>query len=217
MRCDRYRTAASARMDGEPLGMSTSALDAHLATCRDCHSWVGRAERLTRTARLDATPVPDLADRIVADVVLPARRVHRRRTLLRTALIGAALVQLAVGLPALVGDSIGMAMSTHGAHEMASWNLAIAAAFLSAAWLPRRAAGLIPLLSTFLAILATLSVRDVVTGAVGLDRLSTHLAALVGLVLLVLLDRTERAIQPSPARANTVRSDEGPTDLRTVA
>ena len=205
-------------MDGEPLGMSAAALDAHVATCPDCHSWVQRAEQLTRTARLDATPVPDLADRIVADVVLPARRVHRRRTLLRVGLLVAGLVQLVIGLPALVGDSIGMAMSMHGAHEMAAWNLAIGAAFVAAAWLPRRAAGLVPLLGTFLVILGALSIRDVATGAVTLDRLSTHIAALIGLVLLVFLDRTERAIRPAPAHAlETEQRDEGPTDLRTVA
>ena len=212
-------------MDGEPLGMSAAALDAHVATCPDCHSWIQRAEQLTRTARLDATPVPDLADRIVADVVLPARRVGRRRTLLRVGLLVAGLVQVAVGLPALVGDSIGMAMSLHGAHEMAAWNLAVAAAFVAAAHLPRRASGLIPLLGTFLAILTALSVRDVATGAVTLDRLSTHVAALIGLVLIVLLDRTERAMQPGPAQAFAARrneneneaDDDGPTDLRTVA
>ncbi len=204
-------------MDGEPLGMSTSALDAHLAACADCRTWVGQAGRITRTARLDATQVPDLADRIVADIVLPARRVHRRRTLLRIALLVAGLVQLAIGLPDLVGDSIGMAMSTHGAHEMAAWNLAVAAAFIAAAWLPRRAAGLIPLLSTFLAILVALSVRDIVTGAVGIDRLSTHAAALTGLMLLIFLDRTERAIRPGPAQQLDVQASDGPTDLRTVA
>ncbi|WP_375496549.1 hypothetical protein [uncultured Jatrophihabitans sp.] len=204
-------------MDGEPLGMSTSALDAHLSSCPVCKQWVEQATNLTRTARLDATPVPDLADQIVADVVLPARRVHRRRTLLRVALFVTGLVQLGIGLPALVGDSIGMAMSMHGAHEMAAWDLATAAAFVAAAWLPRRAAGLVPLLATFLAILSVLSVRDIVTGAVGPDRLATHLAALAGLVLLVFLDRTERAIQPSPAQAVHTHVDDGPTDLRTVA
>lgn len=204
-------------MDGEPLGMSASALDAHLTTCPDCSAWLGKAELITRTARLDATRVPDLAERIMADVVLPARRVHRRRNLLRIGLLAAGLVQLVIGLPALVGDSIGMAMSMHGAHEMAAWNLAVGAAFVAAAWLPRRAAGLVPLLGTFLVILGALSIRDVATHAVTLDRLSTHVAALIGLVLLVFLDRTERAIQPGPAQAVEAHRDEGPTDLRTVA
>ena len=204
-------------MDGEPLGMSTAALDAHVDACPECRRWIEQAEHITRATRLDATPVPDLADRIFADVVLPARRVHRRRTLIRVALAVAGLVQLGVGIPALVGDSIGMAMSMHGAHEMAAWNLAVGAAFVAAAWLPRRAAGLVPLLGTFLVILTALSIHDVAAGEVGLDRLSTHAAALVGLGLLILLDRTERAIQPSPAQAVDARADEGPTDLRTVA
>ena len=109
-----------------------------------------------------------------------------------------------------------MAMSMHGAHEMAAWNLAIGAAFVAAAWLPRRAAGLVPLLATFLVVLAALSIHDVATGAVTLDRLATHIAALVGLVLLIFLDRTERAIRPAPT-AVARDEDDGPTDLRTVA
>ncbi|WP_375482407.1 hypothetical protein [uncultured Jatrophihabitans sp.] len=197
--------------------MSTSALETHVSGCPGCARWIAETELVTRTVRLDATPVPDLADRIVAGVVLPVRRVHRRRTALRIGLVVAGLVQLAVGLPALLGDSIGMAMSMHGAHEMAAWNLAIGAAFLAAAWLPRRAAGLVPLLGTFLVVLGVLSVHDVATGAVTLDRLATHLAALAGLVLLILLDRTERAIRPAPTAVAVRDEDDGPTDLRTVA
>ena len=198
--------------------MSASALDAHVAGCPDCAAWVRSAELVTRTARLDATRVPDLADadRRPASSCPPAASTAAAPSCASRLLL-AGLVQLAIGLPALTGDSIGMAMSMHGAHEMAAWNLAVGVAFLAAAWLPRRAAGLIPLLGTFLAVLTALSVRDVATGAVTLDRLATHLAALAGLVLLVLLDRAERALRPSPARAEPAQLDEGPTDLRTVA
>ena len=54
MRCDRFREAASARLDGEPIGMSSSALDHHLATCANCAAWAAEATRLTRLARLGA-------------------------------------------------------------------------------------------------------------------------------------------------------------------
>jgi Predicted integral membrane protein len=160
--------------------------------------------------------VPDLSEDISATVVLPARRVLRRRFLLRIALLLAGLAQLAIGLPALTGDSIGMAMSVHGAHENAAWNLAIGIAFVAAALLPRRAAGLIPLLGTFLLVLGGLSVRDYVRGAVTAGRLATHLAVLVGLVLLVALDRAERALPPGwPGTAG--KDDRGDDTLRTVA
>ena len=140
--------------------------------------------------------MPDLADQITADVVLPARRVLRRRVLLRLALALAGAVQVVIALPAFFGESIGMAMAMHATHEAAAWNLAVAAALLATAATPRRAAGLIPLLATFVLALGALSVRDLAAGAVSGGRLSTHLAAGLGLVLVLLLDRAERALPP---------------------
>jgi predicted anti-sigma-YlaC factor YlaD len=207
----------SARLDGEPLGMSAAVLDHHLASCPDCAAWAEAAARATRLARIDVRPVPDLSAEIAAKIALPARRVLRRRYLLRVALLLIGLAQLAIGLPALTGDSLGMAMSTHGAHEAAAWNLAIGVAFVGAASLPRRAAGLIPLLATFLLILGVLSVRDYAAGAVSGERLATHLAALLGLVVLVLLDRAERALPPGHFSSARRRDDSGDDALRTVA
>jgi predicted anti-sigma-YlaC factor YlaD len=205
----------SARLDGEPLGLSQSSLEAHLASCSDCAGWADAAARATRMARLDVRPVPDLSDRLTAQVALPARRVLRRRHLLRLALLLAGLAQLVIGIPAVTGDSIGMAMSAHGAHEAAAWNLAIAAAFVAAASVPRRAAGLIPLLGTFLVVLAVLSVRDYAGGYVSAGRLATHAAALIGLGLLIALDRAERALPPG--RFATGAADTGEHHLRGVA
>lgn len=216
MRCDRFREAVSCRLDAEPLGMSAAALDSHLASCPDCARWAEAAAQTTRLARVDVRPVPDLSAHITANVALPARTVLRRRRWLRIGLLVAGLGQLAIGLPALSGDSIGMAMSMHAAHEAAAWNLAIAVAFLAAAFIPRRAAGLIPLLATFLVVLTALSIRDLVQGAVTVDRLATHAAILVGLVLLVVLDRAERAFPPAPASRGQ-RDDGDHGSLRTVA
>lgn len=196
--------------------MSASALDQHLASCPDCAGWADVAARVTRLARLDVRPVPDLSDKIAAQIALPARRVLRRRYLLRLALLLDGLVQIGLGLPALTGDSIGMAMSAHGAHENAAWNLAIGVAFVAVASVPRRAAGLIPLLGTFLLVLAGLSVHDYASGVVTGNRLATHLAALLGLLLLVALDRAERALPPREAGAQP-KDEPGDDTLRTVA
>jgi predicted anti-sigma-YlaC factor YlaD len=220
VRCDRFRQAASARLDGEPLGLSASGLDHHLATCVECARWAEEATRLTRQARLSATPVPDLSDRITADVVLPARRVLRRRMLLRAALVLAGVVQLLIAVPAFFGDSIGMAMSAHASHEAAAWNLALAAAFLATAATPRRAAGLVPLLATFVVVLAAVTVRDYAAGVVSAGRVSTHVAAIVGLLLVLLLDRAERALPPGRFRAAGAaddRDEPGRRRLRGVA
>lgn len=202
--------------------MSASALDHHLASCPDCARWVEAATRATRLTRLDVRPVPDLADDIAARVVLPVGRVLRRRHLLRVALLVAGLAQLGIGVPALTGDSLGMAMSMHAAHEAAAWNLAIGVAFVAAASVPRRAAGLIPLLGVFLVVLGALCVHDLAAGAVSVDRVATHLVALVGLVLLIALDRAERALPPGRFAARPRRSDAGGDEapggsLRTVA
>lgn len=196
VRCDRFRQAASARLDGEPLGMAATTLDDHLATCIDCARWLADATRVTRQARLSTLQVPDLTDVIMRDVVLPTRRVLRRRALLRLALLVVAAVQLAITLPALAGTGVGMAMSEHAAHEAAAWNIAIGVAFLAAAMVPRRAAGLIPLLATFIVVLAALSVHDIAAGVVPVDRLLTHVAPVIGLLLLIAIDRAERALPP---------------------
>jgi predicted anti-sigma-YlaC factor YlaD len=219
VRCDRFREAASARLDGEPIGMSASALDHHLASCTDCARWVDAATRLTRELRLRQPAVPDLAAAITDRVVLPAQRVRRRLRLLRTGLLVVGVAQLGIAAPSVADDSIGMAMSMHAAHESSAWNLAIGVAFLAAATRPRRAAGLIPLLGTFIVVLAALSVHDVLTGAVGAVRLATHLGALLGLLLLIGLERAQRAMPPGSSGAARRRRDadgDGPS-LRGVA
>ncbi len=219
MRCERFREAASARLDGEPIGLPASALDHHLATCTDCARWLEQATRLTRHARLSSAVVPDLADRILDGAVLPARRMLRARRLTRIALALVGIAQLGIALPSLFGTSIDMAMSTHAAHEAAAWNVALGAAFLATALRPKRAAGLLPALAVFVGVLAVLSVRDVASGAVAAGRLATHLGTVAGLVLIYTLARAERALPPERPAAldgDEQRDERGP-GLRGVA
>jgi predicted anti-sigma-YlaC factor YlaD len=215
VRCDRFREAASARLDGEPVGMPGATLDHHLASCPDCARWFAEATRLTRQARISAVDVPDLTGSIMAGAVLPTRRVLRRRLWLRLVLGVTAAVQLALAVPALAGVGLGMAMSEHIAHESAAWDVAVGVAFVAAALVPRRAAGLVPLLGTFVVVLAVLSVHDILGREVTADRELTHLATLVGLVLLVALDRAERALPPR--RSRTLPDTGGERKLRGAA
>ncbi|HEY2298924.1 MAG TPA: zf-HC2 domain-containing protein [Jatrophihabitantaceae bacterium] len=208
MRCDRYREAASARLDGEPVGVPTASLDQHHDSCPDCARWLAEATRLTRQARLSAVDVPDLTDTIMSDVVLPTRRVLRRRLALRVTLGLVALAQLTIAVPALAGVGVGMAMSEHIAHESAAWDVAVGIAFLAAAVAPRRASGLVPLLGTFVLVLAVLSIHDIIDREVTAVRELTHLAVVLGLALLVLLDRAERALPPRRARPLPSSEDE---------
>ncbi|MFH8790257.1 zf-HC2 domain-containing protein [Streptomyces roseoverticillatus] len=48
MHCSEFRTALSARVDGEdlPPGVTGAALDAHLLGCAECCAWGDRARRL---------------------------------------------------------------------------------------------------------------------------------------------------------------------------
>jgi predicted anti-sigma-YlaC factor YlaD len=215
VRCDRFREAASARLDGEPVGVPGASLDHHLAICPDCARWFHEATRLTRQARLSAVDVPDLTGAIMAGAVLPTRRVLRRRLWLRVVLGVVAAVQLAIAVPALAGFGLGMAMSEHIAHESAAWDVAVGVAFLAAALVPGRAAGLVPLLFTFVVVLAVLSVHDILGGEVTAVRELTHVATVVGLVLLVVLDRAERALPPG--RSRPIAESRGERGLRGAA
>ena len=110
----------------------------------------------SRLARVGREDTPDLADRILAEVALPAAQVRRRRRLAQLGLAAVGLVQIAIAVPALFGNTIDMAMVTHAAHESAAWNVALGAAFLATAFAPRRAAGLLPLLVAFVGVLVVL-------------------------------------------------------------
>ncbi|MEU4212568.1 zf-HC2 domain-containing protein [Streptomyces sp. NPDC026206] len=52
MHCSEFRTAISARVDGEelPPEVSGAALDAHLLSCSACRDWGRRARRLKTLA-----------------------------------------------------------------------------------------------------------------------------------------------------------------------
>jgi predicted anti-sigma-YlaC factor YlaD len=197
--------------------MSATVLDHHLTSCVDCARWLEAATRVTRQARLGAAEVPDLAERILAGAALPARRVLRRRRLLRLALVAVGAAQIGIGAPSLFGGSIDMAMSVHAAHENAAWNVAVGAAFLATAMRPQRASGLLPGLAVFVGVLAALSLRDVASGAVAVGRLATHLAILAGLGLVYALARAERALPPERRSTPASGDEEGGRDLRGVA
>jgi predicted anti-sigma-YlaC factor YlaD len=219
VRCDRFREAVSARLDGEPIGLPAASLDSHLASCIDCAGWAEAAAQVTRLARLDARPVPDLSEEIAAQVTLPVRRVLRRMHFLRVGLVVVGVAQVLIAVPAFSGDSLGLSMPMHGAHETAAWNLAMGVAFLAAASVPRRSAGLIPLLATFVAVLAVLEGRDYMAGETSGERIGTHLVALAGLLLVIALDRADRALPSGGFAGGRARRDEesGDGPMRTVA
>ncbi|WP_316524648.1 zf-HC2 domain-containing protein [Kitasatospora brasiliensis] len=58
MRCAQFRTALSARLDGESSGLPEVRLDKHVARCTGCRDWLAQAERLRARVRTDAADGP---------------------------------------------------------------------------------------------------------------------------------------------------------------
>jgi predicted anti-sigma-YlaC factor YlaD len=216
VKCDRYREAASARLDGEPIGLSASALDHHLATCPDCARWLEQVTVVGRTFRVSSQTPPDLAESILTNVVLPTTRTARTNRWLRAVLGLIGFVQWALAMPALFGDSVGMSMAMHASHETAAWNIALGASFLAIAVKPVRAIGALPILTTFVTVLAVLTIPDLVSGAVAGARLASHAGVLAGLIVVVWLSRSERLRLPPGAREHQVDTA-GPDGIRGAA
>ncbi|MDT0278428.1 zf-HC2 domain-containing protein [Blastococcus goldschmidtiae] len=191
MPCTPFREAISARLDGEPLGMSTDALERHLGSCPDCAAWSERAALTTRRARLASAPVvPDLTGAVLAALPreLPGVAVAARRRLvdtgLRLALLAVGVAQAGIAWPVLVTGPGAMSAPTHMAHETGAWNLAVAAAFLAVAAAPRLAAGALPFLLSFTALLVPVTLADLGAGHVHADRALTHLLLVAGVALV---------------------------------
>ena len=189
--------------------MPPARLDEHLAGCAACRDWEQAAAEVTRRARLvPAPPVPDVTAAVLAALPRPARPTRRRwfDGALRLALTAVGAGQLAVALPALTGDA-GAAMSAapHLTHETAAWNLGLAACFLVVAARPRLAAGSLPFLLPFTAVLGWVTVADLAAGHVHAERAGVHLLLVVGAVLVSVLAVRRRTAGGGPARGRLPR------------
>src|SRR5215217_4663151 len=194
MQCTPYREAVSARLDGESPGLPAGELDAHLGACPACAAWARQAELVTRRARLAPAPdVPDLTATVLAALPreLPgaaaAARARLAATALRLALLAVGVAQAAFAWPSLATGAAAMSAPVHMAHETGAWNLGTAAAFLAVAAAPRLAAGALPFLGTFLALLTVVTVRDLGSGMVHVERAVAHLLLLAGVLLVAVL------------------------------
>ncbi|RKT88518.1 Predicted anti-sigma-YlaC factor YlaD, contains Zn-finger domain [Saccharopolyspora antimicrobica] len=216
--CSHIREGISARVDGEEPPLPAERLDEHLARCADCREWQRGVLDLTRRLRVrPAEPVPDL----VAEV-LAARPARRRWPGL---LLGAvAACQLLLGLVQVTGlvelghGGHAGSMSAHLFNESTAWNLALGVGLLLSALRPRTAAGLLPVLSAFLVVLAGFSVVDLLNDAVPATRLLSHGFLVAGLVLLMVVRREHRdapkpdAAAPPEHRVSAGRAAEPPEE-----
>jgi predicted anti-sigma-YlaC factor YlaD len=186
--CQACREALSARLDGEAEPMPAGAVDRHVSTCAGCRSWLVRAERLHRSLLLSAAPpVPDLTEVILERTPLPGNEGWP----VRIGLGLVAIAQLALALSQLLDTHAGHDTG-HLTHESSAWNLAVGVGLLWAALRTKAAAGQLPVLAGFVAVLTILSAIDAVNGNVTPGRLLSHGLVVAGLLLLLVVHRQHR-------------------------
>lgn len=207
MDCTTCRENLSARLDGETEPDSAALVDEHLGRCAQCRTWLESATELSRPFRLElAARIPDQTEVILAQLPNPAPRHWKLRLALRVA----AVAQLIVGVGQVLGigsahDHAGTAiMSSHLFNESTAWNLGIGLALLWASLRWKNVAGLLPVLTGFVVLLAGFSVYDLAAGAVPFTRLLTHIPLVAGLALLYVLHvRQRRANPPTPGQSES--------------
>ena len=195
------REAIAARIDGEDPGVPAALVETHLAQCAACRGWQQRAHAMTRRARLGGPFLDhDLTARVLATV--PPPPAGRRQGLgLRAGLLVVALAQLAITVPLLVLGHDHDA-GTHAAHELGSFDLALAMAFAVGAIRRALSAGLAWPSGIAAAALVGTAVADLMGGqTIGADE-AQHLIALAGAALLCWQARIVRAESAGPAVAD---------------
>src|SRR5689334_951103 len=189
MQCDEVREAISAAADGEASPLERSMIDTHLARCAGCAAFAGAVEQLDRRLRIrPAETVPDLSAPI-----LRASAPRAARDWPRYVLLWVALTELVLAVPALMGATRNT--SVHAAHELGSWEVALAVGLLVAAWQPRRAAGLLPFALALAGAMVATATFDIVTGHAPAAGEAQHILDLVGVAALWMLTRSA----PRPA------------------
>lgn len=213
MRCQPYRDAVSARIDGEDPGMADRLIDGHLQRCGPCREFASATMALRqRVAVRVADAVPDLTASVMATAA-PLRRAARGDASARSvvgssgavagpargshwsrwALLVVGLSQLVVAVPPMIfGYDAGASM--HAARELGAWNVALGAALLAVVLRPARAGGLVPFAGALALTMVLGAVADLVSGRTAVVAESQHLLELVGLVLLWITAR--RPVDP---------------------
>lgn len=189
MDCELAREAVSATLDGESPPVEYAEVEAHLTGCASCRAWVDAAHRVTRRARLDLVgTVPDRTGPIVAAVLADRRPVGVGLTRLGLVLLAAAQIAL-FAMMLYVGDH---ASTPHLFHELDTFDLALAAGFLTAARRPSRAVGMLALVGVAAVGLVGTAAIDIVAGRTHLLGEAPHLLTAAGWLLLLRLARADR-------------------------
>ncbi len=139
---------------------------------------------------------PSLRRRSAGSVGRRFRGDAGRRALvvaLRVLLGGFGAAQFVLGIAQVTNAATAAELHGNGSghlwHESAAWNVAIGAGFGWIASRRGRPAGALPMLTAFVALLALLSVNDVLAGRVETARLLSHGFVLAGYAIVVALTR----------------------------
>lgn len=187
-------------LDGETPGVDPVQLDAHLDGCRDCRLWRERAHIVTRRARVAlAQPAPAASPSLLAAIAAGARAGPRRETTLtrtRLALLAVAVAQFALTVPALILGSDHDA-PIHVAHEMGSFDMALAVGFLVAAWQPSRARGMHVVVGAAALLLLLTATIDLLSGRTSPADETPHLLAVAGWMLMYRIAALSSPLEPA--------------------
>lgn len=197
------REALSAQLDGEQQMLRDDEVGAHCETCSECQWWQTQAHSLHRQVRVaPAKAVPNLTPAIMeslAEVPLPVATRQRTLQICRVLLACCAALQFIMTLPMLFGTATG---PVHIDHELGSWDLALSAGLLFAAFRPERAWGMLPLVGAVAIALGITGVVDAATGHTNLGAESTHLLEGIGVIFLWKLARLTKHDQPQAAQTH---------------
>ena len=188
MECEHWRGALSARVDGEALGVDAALLDAHLSACPECGAYAVGLQQLHRGLRLrPADPVPDLTEAILAAMASGARPRVELTLVLRWVLVVIAAIEAGLATPGLLSR-------WHTGSELGTWGIAMAIGFLSVAAKPARAGALLPMLACAAGLTLFVTVRHLIDGVAFLSNEWPHAFLLLGVGVLVLIQRREGPI-----------------------
>ncbi len=204
--CLDARPLISADADDELGSAERALLGAHLEHCADCGRYADQVAGLARTVRVRRI---DTDPEFVARVVERAARARLGRgAWLRPALAWCGVMVAAESVrPFIWGQLAGS--STHVARHVGASALALAVAFLAAAWRPDRAAGMLPFVGALLCSTVVATVLDTVFGTRSAGAEYVHVAEVVGMVLLWVIagspgwDRVRRAAPHRARRLGT--------------
>jgi len=203
--CEIAREALSARMDGEHEPVPARRVDEHLASCPECRQWQDELDSQMQLLRgliaADRTRITAVAD-TVSQTALPETRSGLDWLRIGLAVVGAIQIVLAVLQAAgvSIGVHVGHAAGGHVVNESTAWSVALGVGMLVAAARPAAAMGLAIVGGVFTLVLTGYVVVDGLTGAVGAVRMLSHLPALAGVVLTVLVWRRHAGEPPRPDR-----------------